>query len=490
MARSTLYEDFLASVKNRGVFTQGQRAMVACSGGPDSVALLDIMTRYAPSVGIKVFCCHLNHCLRGADSDEDERFVQKLAKSRSIEIFTATRDVAALARERGLSVETAAREARYEFFAEAAKKLRCSVVVTAHTASDNVETFLQRLIEGAGAEGLSGIPSWRLLDAARKVHLWRPLLFAYRSNIEGYCASRGLEFRTDKTNLEPTYLRNRIRLRLLPLLREFNPSIEQALARAAMTVSDLYDYVGDDVERVYRSILYQPKPPILVISIYKLLECPAVTAREAVKYVLINAGVEWRELKYSHVDAVFALAMSRKASARLDMPGDVSVRREYEFLYVGRESDFAAKGIGLDSTGPDDLKYDADWSAVLVPPGTVKIPSGLGEITVVDEGMPDIATFAKDKTADEEIIDADAVRGVLCVRFARNGDRFRPLGAPGVRKLQDVFTDARVPAPQRRLAPVVCDDKGIIWVVGHRIADRVKITDKTTKPLALFYHHG
>ena len=217
--------------------------MVACSGGPDSVALFDIMVRWSASAKIKVFACHLNHCLRGADSDGDAAFVEDLARSVGVELFTGRRDVAGLARERGVSIETAARDARYEFFIEAAGKLRCSAVVTAHTASDNAETFLQRLIEGAGVEGLGGIPHWRLLDADRKVHLWRPLLFAHRPEIEKYLEARGLAFRVDKSNLEPTYLRNRIRLELLPRLREFNPSIEESLtASLKRAVSDLVEH--------------------------------------------------------------------------------------------------------------------------------------------------------------------------------------------------------------------------------------------------------
>jgi len=472
-------------MKERSALTQGQRVLVACSGGPDSVALLDIMVRYAPTAGIKMFCCHLNHRLRGADSDEDERFVRELAKAMDVEIFTSRRNVAKLAEEYGLSVETAARKARYEFFAEAAKRLRCSVVITAHTASDNVETFLQRLIEGAGAEGLSGIPSWRLLDADRKVHLWRPLLFAYRKDIEEYCAARELGYRIDKTNLEATYLRNRIRLRLMPLLKEFNPSIEQALARAAKTVSDLYDHAGDDIDRAYRSILEQKRLPILVVSIERLLKWPAVIAREAVKYVLINAGVEWRDLKYSHVDAVFALAKSRKASGRIDVPGDVSVRREYDFLYVGREKEFEALGKRLEKAEANAPEYDAGWSEALPVPGFVRIAGGIGDIFASEVEKPDLVEFSRKKSRDEEIIDADAVRGTMRVRFARAGDRIKPLGLAGERKLQDIFTDVRIPAYVRKLVPVIEDDDGLVWVTAIQIADRVRITDRTKRFIRL-----
>lgn len=501
MTRSTLYEDFLSRAKDLWYFKNPRRVLVACSGGPDSVALLDVIVRYAPTVQARVFICHLNHCLRGADSDEDARFVGRLAKTLGVEVLLERSDVAGLAAERRISIEAAAREARYAFFVEAARRLRCSIVFTAHTKSDNAETFLQRVIEGAGIEGLSAIPPSRLLDAGKRIYVARPLLFASRAEIEKYLASRGLEFRIDKTNLEPTYLRNRIRLEVLPKLKELNPSIEDALARAAAGFAAFEEYVSDHVMRAKDRIVAEGKGPVRAISIDELLDAKPIIAGEVVKDELILAGVEWREVKRAHVEAILALARSDNPSGRLDMPGSVSVRRQYGLIYMGRAVDFDRAERGeiednrgyaarLFAAGRDEARKRGEgavppFEVVLPVPDRVEMPDGLGWMEARLCPAADLEGFLARKSPYEEMIAADAIAGALKVRPPLPGDRFRPLGAPGERKLQDIFVDAKVPAAERSRMPVIEDDEGIVWVAGIRIADRVKVTPETRSAVLL-----
>jgi len=490
MARSTLYEEFLARQKGGSAFHEGVRVLVACSGGPDSVALLDILAHYAPTAKIKVFVCHLNHCLRGADSDEDARFVGALAKKMGLEAYIGRRDVAKLAQERHVSIETAARDARYEFFNEAAAKMRCFLVATAHTLNDNAETILQRLIEGSGPEGLSGIPGWRLLSSeGKKRYLVRPLLFASRAKIEEYLESRGLEYRVDKTNLEPIYLRNRIRLEIMPKLREINPSFEESLVRSSELVSDLIGHIGEEVDRAERRIVKSRREPVIELECYALIKTPRVVAREALKQILVGAGVGWRELKASHIESVIDLAAGKSPSSRIDLPGGIEARRSYDMIFVGPRAAFGKlEEQGLPNgeeppSGPPQPPVEVfqKFYRAFECPGSVNLPGGLGEIAAL-ETAPEwfrMEEFLANKGGFDEAIDGEAVEGGYAVRFPQPGDRFRPLGAPGARKLQDIFVDAKIPASERARIPIVEDMKGIIWVPGVRIVDRVKVTPQT-----------
>jgi tRNA(Ile)-lysidine synthase len=480
MARETLYDDFLAFERRHNLFPSGDGVVAAVSGGPDSVALLDILRQFSSGGRIRLAACHLNHQLRGAEADDDERFVESLCDSMGVPLEVGRRDVAALAREKSLSVEAAARDARYAFFNKAVRKHNARHVATAHTMSDQAETVVQRILEGAGPEGLTGIPLKRTLGKWTDIKVARPLLFATRERIMDYLAGRGLSSRTDSTNLEPVYLRNRIRLELLPRLREFNPSIEDALARIAESMDLVYDFLWREVDDHWHRVVSWNKPPIFSLRRHALLRVHGAIAREIVKGVLTNAGLPERDLKAAHIEAVLALAESRKPSARVELPAGFVVRREYDDIFVGRATEFADESMPAAETANDE-----GFEEILEVNGRVDLPAGgfIDSMVENDEYMDDESReqLIKSAAGDEAAMDMQNIELPLAVRYPRPGDRFRPLGCRGEKKLSDVFINAKIPADQRATIPLICDRSGIVWVAGYRIAEHVRVGGLTTR---------
>jgi tRNA(Ile)-lysidine synthase len=378
--------------------------------------------------------------------------------------------VGVTAKRRKISIETAAREVRYEFFAKAARRLHCRTVATAHTLSDNAETILQRLIEGTGPEGLRGIPLVRPISKSGDVRAIRPLLFAARDEIERYLVEHNLEARIDGTNLEPFCTRNRIRLEVIPLLKKLNPSAESAVARTGVSVGSLLEYIADDVFDAVGVIVSEWDKDRVVLDCEALNILPDGIAGASVKDILLEAGVDGRALGAKHIGAVLDLAWGDNPSGVVELPGNLEARRNYDEIVIGE---------------PRPAFECGAFEETLAVPGTVRLPGEMGQIEAKFVEGVDLAKFVAEKSAFEEIIDADRVTGALVVRFPRKGDAFRPLGAPGRRKLQDIFTDTKTPRPLRESTPVVCDSAGIVWLAGYRIAERVKVTGATRRFLRL-----
>lgn len=477
MGRSTLYDGFLGFVKAGGLWRRGELVLAAVSGGPDSVALLDILLRYRRRGGIDVAVCHLDHGLRGEDSRADAAFVAELGAKLGIRVEVGRKRVDLFARRRGLCIEAAARAARYEFFAKTARRLGAAKVATAHTASDNAETVLQRMIEGAGPRGLCGIPLVRRLGVRGDVEVVRPLLFATREAIEQYVSARGLSTRLDRSNLEPIYLRNRIRLEILPLLKELNPSIEQALCRVGSAVGELLDFVKEDVAEARREVVRKGKSGGVVLDVEGLARLHAALSGEVVRGAALAAGVDGRALSASHIAGILALARGRRGSGVVELPGGLVARREYGEITIGEPAE------GFDP---------GSFEKPLKVPGHVVLPGEAGRIEAQILKRFDLTKFIAAKSDCEEVVDANAIEGRLTVRFARKGDRLTPLGAPGAKKLQDFFVDAKVARRRRYSVPLVLDEAGIIWAGGIRIADRVKVTEGTESFLRLKWsrRHG
>jgi tRNA(Ile)-lysidine synthase len=300
----------------------GEPFLIGVSGGPDSVALLDVLVQS----GWRPHVCHLNHQLRGADSDADAEFVRQLAQRHGLPFTIEKRDVAALVAERKLSIEDAARRARHEFFAVVAKQTGIKTLALAHNADDQVETFLLRLLRGAGATGLSGMELERPLGGVRVI---RPLLGVRRNEILEYLASKKLPWREDASNADVRFTRNRIRHVLLPLLeREFNPAVRDTLLRTAEILRDEDSYLTRHVS----DAIYSPAYSGDEIDVEAFAGWSPAVQRRVVRLWL---GPEI-ELGFEHIEAVRELAVSDSPSAEVHLPEDLIVYREYDELKKAR----------------------------------------------------------------------------------------------------------------------------------------------------------
>ena len=458
------------TIRSYGLLPVGSRVAVALSGGADSVALLFALREIARLEGFHVAgAAHLNHQLRGADADADEQFCRDLARKLDLPIEIEHLDVAARARETGVSIEHAAHTERYAFFARAAARLDASVVAVAHTRNDQAETFLLRLLRGAGPRGLSGMHP-------RAGIVVRPLIETPRDGVRAFLQERGLEFREDASNADLAIPRNRIRHELLPLLDErFAPGIVEILEREATIARDDADYLDAAARAASARLISQRKNAVEVDADALAAETPAI-ARRVVRIAQEMAAGPHHFIGFEAVEAVRRFAVS-KSTGQLDLPGHRVNRRGGAVVFTA-------------SRGREKPPVAADFLYQLEVPGQVAVPEAACAISAdtkpVPTGRSAAEMFRLSGRSNEAVIEAGRLASPLLVRNRRPGDAFRPLGLKGRKKLQDFFVDAKIDRFEREITPVIVDSAGrIVWVAGHALAEEFRVTEATTDVVIL-----
>ncbi len=416
-----------------------RRLLLAVSGGADSTALALIMARLAKNLRLELAVAHFDHGLRGRPAAQgEERFVRHLATSLDLPFHTAS------GRGDRIASEAGARRARYDFLATVAEREGYAAVATGHTASDQAETVLLHLVRGAGLDGLAGMPAEARWPFAghEGISLLRPMLHLSREGTAAYCAAAGIEPIDDASNVSRRYRRNRVRHDLLPLLRQLNPRIDDALVRLA-------DNSGEDVaflRAVAAEALAESKDGPQRISRRILAGWPASPRCHALRLAYATLLGDGQELTRRHLEALERLVLEGKTGDRLDLPRGVSAVLRRDTLDLRLEPD-------LPSALPQAL-------VILQVPGVARFGS------LVVAASPEAPSIA-----DSAEVDAAAVEDGLCVRRRLPGDRIQPLGMKGHRKLQDFLTDLHVPRDERDAVPLFVSPRGIVWVGGRRIAD-------------------
>jgi tRNA(Ile)-lysidine synthase len=412
---------------------------------------------------------HFDHGLRGAAATRRERAnVEALCSRQGVALEVGAGDTRAHARVHRLSSEDAARELRYAFLAGAAAAKGCSAVATGHTADDQVETVLLHTVRGSGLAGLAGMAPrgpWPLAGSGA-LEVARPLLCLRREETVRYCRDEGLEPVADPSNLSPAFLRNRVRLELLPLLREFNPRVDSALLRLAEAArADL---------SVLETMAAEALSPgdagrVIVLSRERLAGLPEGLRSHALRLAVRRLLGDLRDLGRKHVEALLA-GLQAGAGHHLDLPRGLRFDVGYE-----------EATLSLEPVEPP-LPGAPPAEASLAVPGVSSWGPWLVEAELLGSaaGRPPADPW-------QAWLDADVTGGDLVLRSRHPGDRFRPLGLAGEKKLQDFFVDARVPRPERDAVPLVCGKPGIVWVVGHRIDERARVTESTRRVLRLAF---
>ena len=437
---------------------------MALSGGGDSVALAAILVDLAVEADWSVAgLFHLNHRLRGAEADADERFCETMAADLGLTLQVRRIDVAARARADRTSLETAGHRVRYEQFARLAADGTADRVATAHTRDDLAETVLLRLVRGAGPSGLAGIRS-----CAGTVI--RPLLDVGRDELRAFLRERGLPHREDPSNEDLTVLRNRIRHRVLPVLeRECSPAVADALARAAAIAGADADWIDAAVKEA-EPLAVRERGGETAIDAARIATEPPALARRLVRGALERAG--GHRVGFHHVAQVLQMARAGESGPpRVDLPG-VQVQWRDGWLCCGppRGRDGSGRpGRGADSQpGPDGFEYP------LPVPGEALI----AELGLRLSAVPARTSSLRDPRSDTVAVRAASVTPPFLVRNWRPGDSFRPLGLGGrAKKLQDFFVDRKIRRAERAAIPLVIDPRvGVVWVAGHGLAEDVRIT--------------
>ncbi len=451
--------------------------LVAVSGGSDSVALTHILRDlHAAGDFCVVGLAHFNHQLRAA-ADEDERFCAHLAETLGWPICVEREDVAALAKREHLSIEVAARSARHAFLERARIHLAADVVAVAHTRDDQAETFLLRLVRGAGPRGLAAMHP-------RNGAVIRPLLTCRRSELRAYLRAGQVAYVEDESNTDVSIPRNRVRAELVPLLEQrFNPQIVNVLADEADIARDTLQWIEAEADELLaRSLDSRPATPkepsslnesaasslsISELNVGILMAAPLALRRFALWRAMTGAA-GGRPVSFDHVESAFRLTERAEAGA-IDFPGHRVERIGPVLVLKSRSA--AAPGRST-RDGSNDFDYQ------LSIPGEVVVPSIQSVISA--ETWPAGVEDARALSADPAVavVRHDLCNGHLRVRNRHPGDRFRPLGVGGTKKLQDFFVDRKVPRHRRDNVPLVVDETGrIIWVAGYGIDESFRVTD-------------
>ena len=443
LGKSNVYSRWFKEVKRQGLFHPGERVGVAVSGGPDSVLLLHFMKDSALEWGITLAAVHFNHHLRGAESDGDERFVRNLADSLGITFIGGEADVARVAREKKRNLEATARELRYRFFFSLVNQGRLKKVVTAHTANDQAETVLMRLLRGSGTRGLSGV--YPLLEGK----VARPFLDLRRAEIARELEARQLEYRLDSTNLDSRLLRNKVRQELLPLLeKEFNPAITPLLKSHADRARDEEAFLEQQARE--RSRPWRLREGAEEKISVRALEgfAPAIQ-RRVLRQMLQSLRPGLRGVAYAQIEGLLRFALSAQSGRSLPLPGEAVARKEFDWLILGPQP--ASSGDNM-------------YACAVEVPGEIAVPA-LGVTLVLKIVEPPELPAEYNKRAGNAL-DAQKLPRKLLLRNWRAGDQFWPVGSGKLRKLKELFRRQKVPRRQRKVWPVLECGEQIVWVRG------------------------
>lgn len=420
--------------------------LVALSGGADSVTLLDATVKYSASAGGRVCAAHVNHMIRGAEAERDEKFCREIAERYGIELFVLRRDVPAFAKQTSQSLESAAREVRYSFFAEIMRKEHIPLLAVAHNSDDNLETVLHHLARGSGLSGLCGIPQVRECDGGTLI---RPLLGVSRACILEYCEKNGLAFVTDSTNYDTDYARNRIRHNVIPELRALNPSIEAGTFGMTALLREDRAYL----EKAGEKFLAENSADGGMDTQALCRESRAVSSRAVIgMYGHLSAGAS---LGQTHVSAILRLCAERREHSSLSLPGNVYACIEGGRLFLTREAPVKDAAVEFYT----ELK-----------PGENYISQTNTEI-VIGRTQNKINIYKK---SIQFHLDSATINGALIARSRAPGDRILSGGMH--KSVKKLLCDKKVPLELRRRLPVICDADGIVAVpfVGVRDGSRVK----------------
>lgn len=437
-----LREVFRNTVSSCRLCLKTHRVLVAVSGGKDSMALLHLFLEE----GYAVEAAHVNFRLRGNESDEDENLVARFCRERAIPFHTRSFDTRAFAEEKGLSTQMAARELRYAWFEELAGERKLDRIATAHHLQDNLETLLMNFTKGTGPRGLTGIP-------VRTGRIIRPLLHAAPELIMAYLEQHGIAWREDRSNREDHYHRNRIRNRVIPLLKVINPGLEHTFEVNLERFRDLDIIFGESLEHFEAT--HCKTGDEIQIPLEALSHTPGIA-------LILEEFL--KKYGFNRQDALQVLKVSETGKKILS-PTHRLIRERNYWLLTGRE-----ESRGTETEIPGE--------------GVFRAGNRLLSVSFCDTAPPDYSD------PSSAWLDADKVSWPLRIRPWKDGDRFVPFGMKGSRLVSDYLKDRKVSASEKKDQWVVENASGILWLAGHRIADPFRITASTKKVLHLKLEEG
>jgi len=446
-----------ATISKYGMIDRGDLVIVAVSGGPDSVCLLDTLHSLMDDLGFAIVVAHYNHGLRPPEDESEVRFVRRLADSMDLPFECDRADL--FVNGKRSSVEEKARNARYAFLENLMVTCHAQKIAMGHNLNDQAETVIMRLLRGSGTSGLAGIPP------IRENRIIRPLIEIKREDIIAYLKARKCSYVTDSSNLFPGYLRNEIRLNVMPGLLKMQPRLIDHLGHTAEILRHDDDHLENEAEDWLEKNAETKNDKTILIPISDFIDLPYSLMSRVSRRVLKKIKKNLRRIDGSHIQAVDNLARSQKPQGSLNLPDGIRVKRVYRALVF----------TVLSSREVKDFHY------ILNAPGTFLIEELDRSITLsIIERSRD---FVMDDAPHTAYLDAQKLQFPFVVRNFKPGDRFVPLGMAGHKKIKDFFVDLKVPSDTRRYTPILISKETPVWICGYRIDERFKVTPDTKKVL-------
>ena len=458
-----IFDKVLSSIQKHNLIEDGDRIVVGISGGPDSITLLHILNRLRKNINIQVYAAHLNHQLRGINSQEDAFFVTRFCDEMGITCFVKSEDVSTYCKENGLSIEEGARKLRYEMFEEVRLKTKSNKIAVGHNLNDQAETVLMRILRGTGLQGLKGI------EIKRDDGVIRPLLEIKRDEIENYCKEHNLNPRIDESNLETIYTRNKIRLELIPYLSEnFNSNIVNSIVRMSSSLDLDNSYMEEESIKIFNQVANISQDRIDInIQSYKGLH-------SAIKLRVLRLSIkkilgDTKSIDKKHIYDILELEDDSKINKMLNLPRSIFVyRTSTEIVITNKE-------ILI-----DEIKFCYN-----VPKeGFINIREIDSSITTQIVSIEKFKGMKKDN--DSIAFDLEKIKGKLTISSREQGDKIKL--SNGTKKIKDMFIDLKIPKEQRCRIPIIKDESEVMSVSTLRISENYKINPKTKEVLKVTFN--
>jgi tRNA(Ile)-lysidine synthase len=469
-ARPAFLQRIVRTIRDRQLFDQGHHLLAAVSGGPDSVALLSVLSSLAPAWRLKLTVVHFNYGLRGSESDGDEAFVASWCRERQIPFVV--RKPVLTKRRKASSLQARAREVRYEAMKSLAGDIHADRIVTGHTANDQAETMLLWMLRGAGLRGLAGMPFMR------EELIVRPLLTTTREEVLDYLKHEHLSYRQDSSNTTDRYRRNRIRRELLPVMERITPSIVRLLGRQSDVLRADENYLEQVVDSLYRSLIFVDGSGSQRFERQVFLDLPDALQRRLVRRILRATDEQHCAPTLSTVENVLRFVTGRRAGTLLSVQG-ADVARDRDRIVVVRRK-------GSSRSRKNCSQLFSVLPIALSTASSVYWPGTAQKIHVQVMTGQSAEPWLKDRSRECAVFDADRLSEPLVIRSWQPGDRIHPRGMDGKsKKLQDLFTDMKVGREERNRIALLVAPEGILWVVGRREDERFVAGKGTSRCLVV-----
>lgn len=449
-------EKAAATIEKFSMLRGGESVLIGLSGGPDSVCLTTVLKKLSSALDLTLNAVYIDHGLRPSETPREAEFCEEFCQGLGIPFRAASIDVKQYAEAHGLNIQEAARQLRYRELDAVAFEARADRVALGHNLDDQAETFLMRILRGSGPGGLAGIPPVR-------GNIIRPLIETEREDIEEFLAAEGISYVVDSSNLGDKYMRNRVRVSLMPLVKEFNPNILQTLSHTADIFREEERYFDIAVTKTLMRLITNKTDTAIELFLSPLEGMDSVLLRRVLRRA-IEETRGLRGIQFVNLEDIIKLVKEGSSGDRIHLPKGIRAIKKYSTLLLTSEPPAVLGAHVLDDEGEVVLRA----AGVLI--------------------KASVKDYAPSQPVDGRftvLLDAGKAAFPLAVRARKDGDYFYPMGFGKRKKLQDLFVDEKVPRDERDAVPIVTSNGEVVWVAGYRGDERFGVTDGTRKFLVL-----